>query len=142
MILGDRMADSPAKVDKFLQELYTACRPAALRDFGRIREFAVSSGHSDAIERWDWAFYSEKLKKKQYDIDDEMLKPYLSLEKAESAIFALATTLYGIKFTGNNLIPVYHPEVRTLRFMTMIILSWQFFMWITTPVKERTEGHG
>jgi len=113
MILGDRMADTPAKVEKFLEELYTASKPAAFRDFNNIRSFAEGCGHTDTIERWDWAYYSEKLKKKLYDIDDEILKPYFSLEKVENAIFGLATSLYGITFSQNNTIPVYHPEVKT-----------------------------
>jgi peptidyl-dipeptidase Dcp len=113
MILGDRMADTPEKVEDFLEELYKASKPAAHRDFNNIRRFAEGYGHTGTIERWDWAYYSEKLKKKLYDIDDEILKPYFSLEKAENAIFGLATSLYGIRFTLNNTIPVYHSEVKT-----------------------------
>jgi peptidyl-dipeptidase Dcp len=113
MILGDRMADTPEKVENFLEQLFQASKPAASRDFEHIRSFAESQGHTGALERWDWAFYSEKLKKKLYDIDDEILKPYFSLEKVETAVLGLATTLYGIRFIRNNTIPVYHPEVKT-----------------------------
>ncbi len=113
MILGDRMADTPAKVEKFLDELYVASKPAAFRDYENIRKFAAESGQKDAIQRWDWSYYSEKLKKKLYDIDDEILKPYFSLEKVEQAVFCLAEALYGIRFSFNNTIPVYHPEVKT-----------------------------
>jgi peptidyl-dipeptidase Dcp len=113
MILGDRMADTPEKVDQFLEELYKASKPAALRDFENIRSFAQKHGHEGSIERYDWAYYSEKLKKKLYDIDDEILKPYFSLEKVELAIFSLARSLYGISFSRNNSIPVYNPEVKT-----------------------------
>ena len=56
MILGDRMADTPEKVDKFLDELYTASKPAALRDFNKISSFAEECGHNGRIERWDWAY--------------------------------------------------------------------------------------
>jgi peptidyl-dipeptidase Dcp len=113
MILGDRMADTPAKVEKFQEELYSASKPSALSDFDNLRNFAENTGHKENIERWDWAFYSEKLKKKLYDIDDEILKPYFCLEKVEKAIFGLATSLYGIRFVRNKIIPVYHPEVMT-----------------------------
>ena len=113
MILGDRMADSPEKVEKFLEELYEASKPAAFRDFGNILSFAKDCGLKGSTERWDWAFYSEKLKKKLYDIDDEILKPYFSLDKVENAIFGLAGTLYGIRFSQNDSIPVYHTEVKT-----------------------------
>jgi len=113
MILGDRMADTPEKVNKFLEELYQASKPAALRDFENIRCFAEGLGQINALERYDWAYYSEKLKKKLYDIDDEILKPYFNLEIVENAIFGLAGTLYGIRFSENKTIPVYHPEVKT-----------------------------
>ena|SRR5664280_235193 len=113
MILGDRMADTPEKVEKFLNELFIASKPAASRDFDKVREFAENNQHEGELQRYDWAFYSEKLKKKLYDIDDEVLKPYFSLEKVETSILDLATTLYGIKFVRNNTIPVYHPEVKT-----------------------------
>ncbi len=113
MILGDRMADTPVKVEDFLEELFTASRPAALRDFENLTKFAAECGNGNSLERWDWAFYSEKLKKQLYDIDDEILKPYFSLEKVENAIFDLATTLYGLRFRLNNSIQVYNPEVKT-----------------------------
>lgn len=113
MILGDRMADTPEKVRTFLEELYQASQPAAIRDFGQVSRSAESLGHKGSIERWDWAYYSEKLKKNLYNIDDEILRPYFSLEKVESAVLGLATTLYDIRFIRNNNIPVYHPEVKT-----------------------------
>ena len=107
------MADTQTKVEKFLEELYDASKPAALRDFENVTEFAAECGHKGSLERWDWAYYSEKLKKKLFNIDDEILKPYFSLENVEKAIFDLATSLYGIRFVQNNSIPVYHPEVKT-----------------------------
>ena len=113
MTLGDRMADSQAKVEKFLSELFEASKPAAIRDFEKVRQYATENGHKGSFERWDWAYYSEKLKKQQFDIDDEILKPYFSLENTEKAIFGLASSLYGIRFVRNTSIPVYHPEVKT-----------------------------
>ena len=113
MILGDRMADSPGKVEKFLNELYDASNNAAHRDFENLKVFAEESGHDDTFQRWDWAYYSEKLKKKLYNIDDEILKPYFPLEKVEKAIFDLASKLYGIRFSPCRTIPIYHHEVKT-----------------------------
>jgi peptidyl-dipeptidase Dcp len=113
MTLGDRMADTPDKVEKFLEELYQASKAAALRDFENIGSFAKTLGHAGLIEKYDWSFYSEKLKKKLYDFDDEILKPYFSLDRIETAVFGLAAKLYGIRFIRNSSIPVYHPEVKT-----------------------------
>lgn len=112
MVLGDRMAETPEKVELFINELFSACHPAALRDFNRLRDFAGANGHSGEIERWDWAYYSEKLKKVLYNIDDEILKPYFNLEKVQNAIFGLAFKLYGLSFSENKKIPVYHSEVQ------------------------------
>jgi len=111
MVLGDRMAEDPGKVRSFLEELYTASHNAARRDFDTIGEFASGLGHDGRIERWDWAFYSEKLKKARYDIDDETLKPYFSLDTVREAIFVLASRLYGLRFYRNDQISVYNTEV-------------------------------
>jgi len=111
MVLGDRMAENPENVESFLEDLFSASHNAAIRDFENLKEFAAGLGFNDRIERWDWAYYSEKLKKAKYNIDDEILKPYFSLEKAREAIFGLALRLYGLKFRKNDTIPVYHKEV-------------------------------
>jgi peptidyl-dipeptidase Dcp len=112
MVLGDRMADSPEKVSSFLDELCKVSHLAATRDFDRVKDFALRNGHNCELERWDWSFYSEKLKKSTYNIDDEILKPYFRLENVEQAVFDLAFRLYGIKFRENKEIAVYHPEVK------------------------------
>ncbi len=113
MTLGDRMADTPEKVEKFLEELYVASKKGAMRDFKNLSLFAKESGHTGNIERWDWAFYAEKLRRKLYNIDDEVLKPYFSLESVEKAVFGLAISLYGLRFVQNKSVAVYHPEVKT-----------------------------
>ncbi|MGB8489476.1 MAG: M3 family metallopeptidase, partial [Bacteroidales bacterium] len=112
MILGDRMAENTQTVTSFLEQLYAACRPAARLDFNDVREFAGLSGHFGNIERWDWSYFSEKLKKSKYNIDDEILKPYFSLENVRQAIFGLAGRLFGLKFSPGPDIPVYNEEVR------------------------------
>jgi peptidyl-dipeptidase Dcp len=113
MVLGDRMAENQTRVESFLSELFTASHHAALRDFNNLQIFAEKYGHEGKIERWDWAYFSEKLKKAKYDIDDEILKPFFRLELVQNSIFGLANKLYGIKFRENNNIPVYNPEVKT-----------------------------
>ncbi len=80
MILGDRMADTTTKVETFLDELHKASKPAAHRDFEAVKKFALENGHKGKLERWDWDYYSEKLRKSKYDIDDEVLKPFFKLE--------------------------------------------------------------
>jgi peptidyl-dipeptidase Dcp len=112
MILGDRMAESPSKVSSFLDEIYSASRNAAKRDLANLEDFAARNGHKGRIERWDWAYYSEKLKKSKFEINDELLKPYFSLEIVQKAVFGLASRLYGLKFMENISVPIYHKEVK------------------------------
>ncbi|MGD0340553.1 MAG: M3 family metallopeptidase [Bacteroidales bacterium] len=113
LALVDRMAESAEKAGTFLAELNTASKPAAIRDIGKVKIFAAEIGLAGEPERWDWAYYSEKLQKAQYDIDDEVLRPYFVLDNAERGIFNLAESLYGIRFIPYSGIPVYHPEVKT-----------------------------
>jgi len=113
MVLQDRMAESREKVNSFLDELFKASHTAARRDYENVTEFARQAGHADILQRWDWAYYSEKLKKSKFSIDDEVLRPYFRLENVEEAIFALAGRLYGISFHPDSSIPLYHPEVKT-----------------------------
>lgn len=114
-VLEDRMAGSPDKVNDFLNSLLKESKPAAEKEFAEVNAFAKKTGAGFPIERWDWAYYSEKLKNEKYSITDEMTKPYFQLEKVESGIFTLANTLYGISFKEDKTIPVYHPEVKVYR---------------------------
>lgn len=153
MMLSDRMAETKEKVNSFLEQLYSASRPAALRDFQAVTEFAADNGHEGKIERWDWAYYSEKLQKAKFKIDDEVLKPYFVLENAEKAIFELASTLYGLKFIPNVEIPVYNPEVKTFEVLDkdgtfLAILYLDYFprpgkisgAWMTSFREQRIEN--
>ncbi len=153
MALIDRMADSVVKVETFLEELHKASSPAAHRDFNNLKTFALENGHSGPLERWDWAYYSEKLQKSKFDIDDEILRPYFVLENVQKAIFDLASALYGISFVKNTKIPVYNSEVRTLEVLDsngsfLAILYFDFFprpgknggAWMTSFREQRAAG--
>lgn len=111
MALNGRMAENPAKVESFLGHLHSASHEAALRDYSNLDSFAREYGHNGRIERWDWAYFSEKLRKKKYSIDDEILKPYFPLDRVTDAIFSLCNRLFGLRFERTDSIPVYHEEV-------------------------------
>jgi len=112
-VLGDRMAETPEKVKSFLDDLYTPSHRGATHDFNNVKDYAVKAGHKGELERWDWAFYAEKLKKEKFDFNDEILRPYFKLENVQNAIFSLVSDLFGINLRKNDQIPVYHPEVNT-----------------------------
>jgi peptidyl-dipeptidase Dcp len=110
-VLEERMASSPDEVNNFLDGLLKASTPAGRRDLNDIEEYARKLGHEGRVERWDWAYYAEKLRMERFNIDDEALRPYMPLEKVKEAVLGLATTLYGITFIENRHIPVYNTEV-------------------------------
>ncbi|HOP02926.1 MAG TPA: M3 family metallopeptidase [Tenuifilaceae bacterium] len=112
-VLEERMAESAEKVNSFLDELLTASLPFAKKDLEEVTEMAKSLGFNEPLQKWDWAFYSEKLKNKKFNFNEEELKPYFQLEKVKEGVFALATKLYGITFKPIKNIQVYHPDVET-----------------------------
>jgi len=109
--LEERMASTPEKVNRFLRTLLEASLPAGNRDLGDIEEYAARHGHEGRLERWDWAYWSEKLRMERFSIDDEALRPYMPLDKVREAVLGLATRLYGLSFLENRSIPVYNEEV-------------------------------
>ncbi len=112
-VLTDRMAQSPAEVNAFLAQLLAASHPHALKDKQEVEAFARTLGFEGALQRWDWGYYSNKLRMEKYALDNEMLKPYFKLENVIRGVFGLATTLYGVTFREVNTIPKYHPDVNT-----------------------------
>ena len=109
--LEERMASTPSVVNGFLQNLLQASAPAGRRDLEEVEMYAHNHGHTGRVERWDWAYWSEKLRLERYKIDDEALRPFMPLEKVKEAVLGLATRLYGLTFSENRDIPVYNPEV-------------------------------
>jgi len=109
-VLAERMAENPQRVLDFLHQLHEASRPAAQREFAEVQEFAKSFGTEKPLQRWDWSYFSEKLKNSSYGFDEQQVKPYFQLEKVCEGVFNLATRLYGLTFRENKDIPVYHPD--------------------------------
>lgn len=114
-VLEERMARKPEAVNQFLSDLLRASRPVAENDYKEVQEYASAHGGQFTVQRWDWSYYSEKLKNEKFSVTDEMIKPYFQLERVVSGVFDLATRLYGITFVSDNSIPVYHPDVKTFR---------------------------
>ena len=109
-VLKNRMAGNVRGVYRLLNQLIDAYKPVAVKELQSIKRMA--SRDLDKLEPWDTAFYSHKLKLKKYNIDAEMLRPYLQLDRVIDGVFGLANRLYGITFKENKDIPVYHPDVK------------------------------
>lgn len=112
-VLEERMAESPQKVRDFLSDLLEKAKPAAQKEFEQLTQFAKELDGIDILQKWDGAYYSEKLKQKLFNLDDEKLKPYFQLEKVLNGAFTIAGKLYGIRFEEVQDIDKYHKDVRT-----------------------------
>ncbi len=110
-VLEERMAKSPDQVRDFLIELLSKSKDKARSEVEELKEFMRELGADHKLQRWDWAYYSEKLRKKKYQLDDEMIKPYFKLENVIDGVFETAQKLYDIRFRSNPEIPVYHKDV-------------------------------
>lgn len=110
-VLEERMAKTPTEVLSFLESLLEKAKPKAEAEVKEVAAFAKDLDGIETIERWDFAYYSELLKKAKYELDDEILRPYFQLEKVIEGVFQTTQKLYGLQFIPNKDIPVYHPEV-------------------------------
>ncbi|MBE6205950.1 MAG: M3 family metallopeptidase [Rikenellaceae bacterium] len=110
-VLAERMAENVPTVNGFLGELSEATVEYARKDYDMINAYAKQQGLQGDVMPWDWAYYTEKYKTEKYNISDEAVKPYLKLDNVIEGVFMAATKLYGITFTPNTEIAVYHPDV-------------------------------
>ena len=130
-VLEERMAGSTEAVQDFLAELLDATKTYADADYRRIADYAAGQGLRGTLMPWDWAYYSEKYKHEKYALNDELVKPYFELERVKKGVFLLANRLYGLNFTPNDKISVYHPDVTAYdvtdadgRFMAVLYLDF------------------
>ena len=109
--LVDRMAENKQNVYDLLDKLRIAYKPTAEKEYAELQAYANEQGAYFKLQAWDWSYYSEQLKEHKFAVNDELLKPYFELENVKKGVFALATRLYGLHFTKNSAIPLYHAEV-------------------------------
>ncbi|MEM7486131.1 MAG: M3 family metallopeptidase [Bacteroidota bacterium] len=112
-VLEERMAETPEKVHEFLTELLEKAKPAAEKEFAALKDFAKELDGISQLEKWDSAYYSEKLKQKLFSLDDEKLKPYFKLENVIDGVFKVAGKLFDLNFTEVSGIEKYHEDVKT-----------------------------
>ena len=154
-VLEERMAESRANVTAFLDQLLDATKEYADKDYDMINEYAASLGFEGDVMPWDFSYYSEKYKQATYNLTDEMVKPYLQLENVKKGVFLLANKLYGLEFTENKQIPVYHSDVTayevhdaTGRLMAILYLDFfpratkQGGAWMTTFRSSSIDANG
>lgn len=112
-VLYDQMAQTPDAVEKFLGQLTPATAAKAADEAKAIQKMIDKSGKHFDLKPWDWNLYAEKVRKAEYDLDQDQLKPYFELNKVlQDGVFYAANQLYGLTFKERHDLPVYQPDVR------------------------------
>jgi peptidyl-dipeptidase Dcp len=112
-VLERNMAKTPERVMEFLGEVWDAALPVAKAEASAQQELINKEGGNFKLEPWDWWYYTEKIKKAKYDLDDELTRPYFKLENVIDGMFYVAGRLYNLNFTKRDDLPRYHPDVVT-----------------------------
>ena len=110
--LATKMAASTEEVMTFLQDLASKCRPQAEKELSELKAFAADELGDKALQAWDVSYFSEKLQQARYDINQEELRPWFSVDKALSGMFTVVERLYGVTFSQDIHVDVWHPDVR------------------------------
>ena len=152
-VLDEKMAKTPEAALDLLQKIWKPAVKRATQERAELQKIADSEGAGIKIEGWDWFYYTEKLRKAKYSLNDEAITPYFKLENVLQGAFDCATRLYGVQFVKRDDIPVYHPEVSTYEVLDsegkhLSIFYTDFFprdtkrqgAWMTNFVNQRNIG--
>jgi peptidyl-dipeptidase Dcp len=110
--LDDSMAKTTLAVERLLLEVWRPAKKKARAERAALEDLARAEGLNEPLEPWDWRYYSEKVRRAQYDLDEAEVKPYFVLDNMVAAAFDTARHLFGLIFTARGDLPVYHPDVR------------------------------
>ena len=110
-VLDNTMAKNSATVMDFLNNLWSYSLPKAKAEAAELQKIMDKDSKGEKLEAWDWWYYTEKLRKEKYNLEEDEIKPYFKLENVREGAFAVANKLYGITLTKIEGIPVYHPDV-------------------------------
>jgi len=110
-ILDVNMAKNSANVYKLLNGIWKPAVAMAKKELADLQTLAKKEGMNEQLQAWDWLYYTEKVRKEKFDLDEEQIRPYFSLENATKGIFYCANKLYGLEFKQITDVPVYHKDV-------------------------------
>lgn len=110
-VLEESMAKNPENVAKLLNDLWKPALAIAKTEASDIQKMMDKDGVKDKVKPYDWRYYTEKIRKQRFDLDEQELKPYFSLDNTRNGIFQVTEKLYGLKFKQLNDVPKYHDEV-------------------------------
>lgn len=152
-VLEERMAKTPAAVYGLLDELWKPALAKAKTEEADIKKMMLAEGIKDDVQPYDWRYYTEKIRKERYDLDEQEIKPYFSLDNVRNGIFTVTEKLYGLKFKEFKNVPKYHDDVTVWEVTEkdgkhVGILYMDFFpraskkggAWMTSYRKQKTVG--
>ncbi len=111
-VLEKNMAETPENVYKILNNLWDAALPVAKNERKEMQKIIDRQGGNFKLASWDWWYYAEKLRKEQYDFDENSVRPYFQLQNVLNGVFDVANRLYGLQFSERSDLPKYHDDVR------------------------------
>ena len=109
-VLDDNMAKTPEAVDELLMQVWTPALAKAKEEAAEYQKMIDAEGGNFKLEPYDWRYYCETLRNQKYALNDDIIRPYFSLDNVRDGMFMVANKLYGIEFRENKNIPVYHPD--------------------------------
>ena len=110
-VLEKSMAKNPETATKLLINLWAPALDMANKEAADIKEMMLKDGIKNDVQPYDWRYYAEKIRKERFDLDEQEMKPYFSLEKTREGVFTVCKNLYGLQFKQLNNIPKYHEDV-------------------------------
>lgn len=109
-VLEESMAKTPERVMEFLNQLWKPALEKAKVEEAEIKQMMASEGIKDNVQPYDWRYYSEKIRKQKFDLDEQELRPYFSLEAVTEGVFMVCEKLYGLNFKELKDVPTYHND--------------------------------
>ena len=150
-VLEERMAKTPEAVYKLMDQLWEPALEKAKAEEADIKKMMVADGIKDEVQPYDWRYYTEKIRRERYNLDEQELKPYFSLENVRQGIFTVTQNLYGLQYRELKDVPKYHPDVTVWEVTDkdnkhLGILYMDFFpraskkggAWMTSYQKQKT----
>lgn len=110
-VLEKSMAKNPETATKLLINLWAPALDMANKEAADIKEMMLKDGIKNDVQPYDWRYYAEKIRKERFDLDEQEMKPYFSLEKTREGVFTVCKNLYGLQFKQLNNVPKYHEDV-------------------------------
>jgi peptidyl-dipeptidase Dcp len=131
-VLSDNMAETPENTYSLLDQIWEPAIRVARQERADLQAMMQADGIDDRIRGWDWRYYTAKVQKAKYDIDEDSLRPYFEVNAVRDGVFALSTKLFGLQFERRNDLPTWHPdqqvfEVKEADGSHLAILYMDFF---------------